>query len=120
MTESHPNKENVEHSNNAFFRLSVVPHVEAGKNASTIIPANCKRRRNGNPVVSDEIVMYGYESSATLATDKVQARPLVREGTPRQRAKQFSGKKKGKSKIRSWAPKGCPTPRYRDWQSVVK
>jgi hypothetical protein len=34
--------------------------------------------------VSDETVMYGYESSATLTTDrlhyKLQTRPLVREG----------------------------------------
>jgi hypothetical protein len=71
-----------------------------------------------NPVVSGETVMYGYESSATLTTDrlhyKLQIRPLVRESAPRQRVKQFSGKTKGKSKIWSWAPKGCPTPRYTD------
>jgi hypothetical protein len=58
--------------------------VEAGKNTSTVIPASLKRRRKGNPVVSDETVMYGYESSATLTTDrlhyKLQTRPLVREG----------------------------------------
>jgi hypothetical protein len=40
------------------------------------------RRRKGNPVVSDETMMYGYESSATLTTDrlhyKLQTRPLVR------------------------------------------
>jgi hypothetical protein len=56
--------------------------------------------------------MYGYESSATLTTDrlhyKLQTRPLVRDGAPRRRAKQLSGKKK---KIWSWAPKGCPIPR---------
>jgi hypothetical protein len=49
-------------------------------------------------VVSDESVMYSYESSATMTTDrlhyKLQTRPLVREGAPRQRAKQFSGKRK--------------------------
>jgi hypothetical protein len=58
------------------------PHVEAGKNTSTVIPASRKRRRKGNPVVSDETVMYGYESSATLITDrlhyKLQTRPLVK------------------------------------------
>jgi hypothetical protein len=58
--------------------------VEAGKNTSTVIPASRKRRRKGNPVVSGEAVMYGYESSTTLTTDrlhyKLQTRPLVREG----------------------------------------
>jgi hypothetical protein len=29
---------------------------EAGKNTSTVIPASCKRRQKGNPVVSDETV----------------------------------------------------------------
>jgi hypothetical protein len=61
-----------------------VPHVEAGKNTSTVIPTSRKRRRKGNPVVSDETVMYGYESFATLTTNrmhyKLQTRPLVREG----------------------------------------
>jgi hypothetical protein len=46
--------------------------------------------------------MYGYESSATLTTDrlhyKLQTRPLVREGAPRRRSKQFSGKRKVKVK----------------------
>jgi hypothetical protein len=42
---------------------------EAGKNTSTVIPASRKRRRKGNPVASDETVMYDYESSATLTTD---------------------------------------------------
>jgi hypothetical protein len=58
--------------------------VEAGKNTSIVIPASRKRRQKRNPVVSDETVMYGYESSATLTTDrlhyKLQTRPLVREG----------------------------------------
>jgi hypothetical protein len=58
--------------------------VEAGKNASTVIPASRNRRRKGNPVVSDETVIYGYESSATLTTDrldyKLHTRPLIREG----------------------------------------
>jgi hypothetical protein len=47
--------------------------------------------------------MYGYESSATLTTDrlqnKLQTRPLVRQGAPRRRAKQFSGKIKEKVKF---------------------
>jgi hypothetical protein len=46
--------------------------------------------------------MYGYESSATLTTDglnyELQTRPLVREGAPRRRAKQLSGKRKEKEK----------------------
>jgi hypothetical protein len=61
-----------------------------------------KRRRKGNPEVSDQTVMYGYESSVTLTNDnwhyKLQTRPLVREGAPRRRAKQFSGKRKKKVK----------------------
>jgi hypothetical protein len=70
-----------------------LPHAEAGKNTSTVIPASRKRRRKGNPVLSRETVMYGYESSATLTTDessatlttdrlqyKLQTRLLVREG----------------------------------------
>jgi hypothetical protein len=60
------------------------PCVEAGKNTSTLIPASRKRRREGNPVVSGQTVVYGYESSATLITSrlhyKLQTRPLVREG----------------------------------------
>jgi hypothetical protein len=69
---------------------------------SALIPAIRKRRQKGNPVVSDETVMYGYESSATLATDrlhyKLHTRLLVREGAPRRRAKQFSGERKEKVK----------------------
>jgi hypothetical protein len=84
-----------------------------GKNTSTVIPARRKRRRKGNPVVSDEIVMYGYESSATLTTArshyKLQTRPLVRKGAPRRRTKQFSGKIK--EKVKSF---GAPTPRLID------
>jgi hypothetical protein len=45
------------------------PRVEASKNISTVIPTSRKRRRKGDPVVSDETVMYGYESSATLTAD---------------------------------------------------
>jgi hypothetical protein len=78
-----------------------MPRVEAGKNTSTVIPASRKRRREGNPVISGETVMYGYESSSTLATDrlhyKLQTRLLVREGAQRRRAKQLSGKIKEES-----------------------
>jgi hypothetical protein len=33
------------------------PRVEAGKNTSTVITESSKRRRKGNPVVSDDQVM---------------------------------------------------------------
>jgi hypothetical protein len=33
-----------------------MPHVEAGKNTSTVIPVSRKGRRKGNPVVSGETV----------------------------------------------------------------
>jgi hypothetical protein len=42
----------------------------------------------------------------------------LKEGASRRRAMQFSDKKKGKSKIWSWAPRGCPTPRHTDWLAV--
>jgi hypothetical protein len=42
--------------NNGLKSLSV-SRVEAGRNTSTVIPASRKRRRKGNPVVSDETVM---------------------------------------------------------------
>jgi hypothetical protein len=71
--------------------------VEVGKNTSTVIPASSKRPWKRNPVVSDETVMYGYESSTTLTTDtlqyKLQTRPLVSEGAPKRTAKQVSGKR---------------------------
>jgi hypothetical protein len=79
-------------------KLVSIPRVEAGKNTSNVIPVSRKRRQKGNPVVSDETVMCVYESSTTLTTDKLQTRPLVREGAPRRRAKQFSGKRKEKVK----------------------
>jgi hypothetical protein len=97
------------------------PSVEAGKNTCTVIHASRKRRRKGNPVVSDEIG-YGYESSATLTTDrlhyKLQTRPLVREGAPRRRAKEFSGKRREEVKSGHGPQKGFPTPRYTDWLIV--
>jgi hypothetical protein len=55
------------YSTEFFFRKSLAyPRVEAGKNTSTVVPESRKRRRNGNLVVSDETVMYGYESSTIL------------------------------------------------------
>jgi hypothetical protein len=53
--------------------------------------------------------MYGYESSTTLTTDRLhyqlQTRPLVREGDPRGRRKQLSGKREEKEKS-GHGPKG--------------
>jgi hypothetical protein len=93
----------------SYASRCAVPRVEAGTNSSTVISASRKRRRKGNPVVSDETVMYGYESSATLTTDKLhyklQTRPLVSEGAPRRRAKQFSGERK--EKVKSGAQRGA-------------
>jgi hypothetical protein len=89
--------------------------VEAGKNTSTAIPVSRKRRRKGNPVVSDKTVIYGYELSATLTTNrlhyKLQTSPLVKEGAPRRRAKQFSGKRKKKVKSGHGPQRGA---RYQD------
>jgi hypothetical protein len=84
-----------------------------------------KRRRKGNPEVSGETVMYGYESSATLTTDrlqyKLQTRLFVREGAPRRRGKQFSGKRKENVKSCHGLQEGA---RHQDiltdWTSVVK
>jgi hypothetical protein len=97
-----------------IFHSPVFSCVEVGKNTSTVIPASRKRRRKGNPVVPDETIMYGYESSATLTTDrlhyKLQTRHRVREGAPKAKSKaifQRGGGWKGKSKICL----GCPTPR---------
>jgi hypothetical protein len=67
----------------------------------TVIPASRKRRQKGNSVVSGETVMYGYESSATLTTDrlhyKLQTCPLVREGRilPPQSLRVVRGDRKG-------------------------
>jgi hypothetical protein len=60
-------------SDNSTFRCQL-PRVEVGKNTSTVIPASRKRRQEGNPVVSDETVMYGYESFATLTTDRLHCK----------------------------------------------
>jgi hypothetical protein len=94
-------------------------------NTSIVIPASHKRQCKANPVVSDETVMYGYESSVTLTTDrlhyKLQIHPLIREGAPRWTAKEFSGKRKEKVKSghgpqRSAGHQDILT----DWPSVVK
>jgi hypothetical protein len=101
------------------------PRVEAGKNTSIVIPVSRKRRQKGNPVVSDETVMYVYETSATLTTDrlhyKLQTCSLVRKNAPRRRAKQFSSKRKEKVKFGHGPQRGA---RHQDiltdWPSVVK
>jgi hypothetical protein len=92
------------HINIRPLPVSSSSRVEAGKSTSTVIPASRKGQRKGKPVVSDKTVINGYESSATLTTDirvlhyKLQTRPLIREGDPRRRAKQFYGKRKEKIK----------------------
>jgi hypothetical protein len=100
--------------------------VETGKNTSTVIPASRKRRRKGNLVVSDETVIYGYESSSTLTADrlhyKLQTRPLVREGAPRRRTKKFSDNRKEKVKS-VHGPKGVPDTKIywlTDWLTVSR
>jgi hypothetical protein len=93
-----------------MFQAKISPRFEAGKITSTVIPVSRKRRRKDNPVISDETVMYGYEASTTLSIDrlhyKLQPCLLVREGAPRRRAKQFSGKRKEKVKSYHWPQRG--------------
>jgi hypothetical protein len=56
-------------------------------------------------------LMYGYESSVNLTIDrlhyKLQTRPLIREGAPRRRTKQFSAKERKKYNL-VMGPKGVP------------
>jgi hypothetical protein len=79
--------------------------VESGQNTFIVIPANRKRLQKGNLVVSDEIVIYGYESSATLTTDrfnyKLQTRPPSsrQRGRPKAKSKAIARQKKGKREI---------------------
>jgi hypothetical protein len=80
--------------------LYTLTRAEAGKNTSAVISASRKRRRKGNPVVSEETVMYGCESSATLTTNrlhcKLQTRPLVREGAQGEEKSNFPTKERKK------------------------
>jgi hypothetical protein len=76
-------------SNN--FHFFIDPRVEAGKNTSTVIPASRKRRQKGNPVVSDETVMHAWPLTDLTTNYRLV---LVREGTPRRRAKQLNGERK--------------------------
>jgi hypothetical protein len=45
---------------------------------------------------------------------------LSSERAPKEKRKAIFREKKGKSKIWSWAPKGCPTPRHTDWLTVSR
>jgi hypothetical protein len=45
---------------------------------------------------------------------------LSSEKAPKEKRKAIFRRKKGKSKIWSWAPKGCPTPRHTDWLTVSR
>jgi hypothetical protein len=55
--------------------------------------------------------MYGYESSVTLTTEtllyKLYTRPLVREGAPKGKVKQLSGKRKKKEKSGNGLQRGA-------------
>jgi hypothetical protein len=76
-----------------------LPPCGGGLETSTVI---VRGDGKGTELVSDETVMHGYESSATLTTDglhyKLQTSTLVRECAPRGRAKQLPGKRKEKEK----------------------
>jgi hypothetical protein len=67
--------------------------------------------------------MYGYESSATLSTDRshynLQTSLLVREVARRRRAKQLSGKRK-KIEKSGRGPQGVPTDRRSQHQRKDK
>jgi hypothetical protein len=55
---------------------------QRGYNTSTVVPPSRNRRRGGESLISDETVTYGYESNATLTTDRLhytlETRPLLR------------------------------------------
>jgi hypothetical protein len=71
--------------------------VEAGKNTSTVIPASRKRRRKGNPVVSDETIVYACESSALTAN----CRPVLSSERAPQDEEQSDFPAKQKEKVKS-------------------
>jgi hypothetical protein len=85
-------------------------HVRDVYNTSTVILESRMRRWKGNLVVSDETVMHGYESSATLTTDrlhyKLQNRPLVREGPPNEEQSNCPAKERKKIYL-VMGPKGA-------------
>jgi hypothetical protein len=70
-------------------------------------------------------VIYGYESSGILTTDrlhyKLQIRPLVREGAPKLRANQLSDKRKEKEKCNHGSQR-CARHQdvQADWPSVIR
>jgi hypothetical protein len=118
----HDNRNGVLHRNLQSFCALVSPspviarkRLDKNVTAETNTRASRKRRRKGNPVVSEETVMYGCESSATLTTDrlqcKLQTRPLVR-GRPRRREKQFSDKRKEKVKSGHGPQRGARHQEY--------
>jgi hypothetical protein len=87
--------------------------------------ASRKRRRKGNPVVSDETVLYGYGPSVTLAIDrmhyKLHTRPLVREGAPEEEQSNSLTKERKKKNL-VMGPKGVPntkTDRPTDRRSQI-
>jgi hypothetical protein len=79
-----------------------MPRVEAGKKTSTVIPESRKRLWKGNPVVSDETVIYGYESSEDHSQIALQITdPYSRQrGRPKTKSKSnFPEKRKEKVKV---------------------
>jgi hypothetical protein len=69
--------------------------------------------------------MYGYESSATLTTErlhyKLQTRPIAREGAQKRKAKQLSDKRKEKVKSGLGPQMGARNQDIlTDWPAVVK
>jgi hypothetical protein len=80
-------------------------------------------RLSRNPLVSDETEMYGYESSPTLITDRLQTRPLVREGASTQKANVRQKKKKNLVMGRKGVPDSKidrPTDRRSQYQLSSK
>jgi hypothetical protein len=54
-----------------------------------------------------------------LTDCNANCRPVLSsERAPKEQRKAIFRQKKGKSKIWSWAPKGCLTPRHTDWLTV--
>jgi hypothetical protein len=77
-------------------------------NTSTVIPASRRRPRKGNPVVSYETVIYGYESPATLTTDRFYRPVLSSQRVPQdEQQTNFPAKERKKYNL-VMGPKGVP------------
>jgi hypothetical protein len=70
-----------------------------------------KRRQKGHLVVSDETVIYGYESSVTLTIDRLNYRPVLSsEWAPQDEEQSNYPAKEGKKKdlVMDPDPRGVP------------